>query len=235
MIDIKKIAPPVTRNLMFLNLIIWLAQLVFQARLGIDIADYLGLHYIEAERFNIVQFISYMFLHSPNSFEHVLFNMFSLWMFGSTIERFWGTKRYLIFYVICGISAGLVQEVVWSLDLHTIAQMSADSIINLNGEQLVKASELLNIPVTIGASGAVFGILLAFGMLFPNTEMFLFFIPIPIKAKYFVVGYAVIELFYGVSSQGSNIAHFAHLGGMLGGLLLILLWRKKGKIQGPYN
>ncbi len=235
MFDIKNFAPPITRNLIFINIIIWLAQVVFRSRFGIDLSEYAGLHYMEASQFNLVQFITYMFLHSPRGFEHVFFNMFSLWMFGATIERFWGSQRYLTFYLVCGISAGLVQELVWAMDLHSVAQMSADSLINLNGANIVKASSLLNMPVTVGASGAVFGLLLAFAMLFPNAEMFLFFIPIPIKAKYFVVGYALIELIYGVSSSGSNIAHFAHLGGMLGGLILILLWRKKGKIQGPYN
>ncbi len=235
MIDIKKIAPPVTRNLIFLNLIIWLAQMVFERKLGIDISSYAGLHYFEASDFNIVQLFSYMFLHSTQSFEHVFFNMFSLWFLGSVIEQFWGSKRYLTFYLVCGISAGLVQEAVWTWDLHHIATLPVNELINLNGTQLIKASELLNLPITVGASGAVFGILLAYGMLFPNSSLFLLFIPVPIKAKYFVIGYAVIELFYGVSATGSNIAHFAHLGGMLGGLLLILLWRKKGEIQGPYN
>ncbi len=157
-------------------------------------------------------------------------------MFGATIERFWGSKRYLTFYIICGISAALVQEAIWAIDYHKLALLEPNSLVNLNGTMVVKASEILNMPVTIGASGAVFGLLLAFAMLFPNAEMFLFFIPIPIKAKYFVVGYAAIELIFGVSSQGSNIAHFAHLGGMLGGLILILLWRKQGKIdKNPYN
>ncbi len=231
MIDIKKIAPPVTRNLMFLNFIIWFAQLVFLRRLGIDIADYAGLHYFEASDFNLVQLISYMFLHSSQSFEHVFFNMFSLWFLGSVIEQFWGSKRYLIFYLICGISAGLVQEAIWAWDLHHIATLPTNELINLNGTQLIRASELLNLPITVGASGAVFGILLAYGMLFPDASLFLLFIPVPIKAKYFVIGYAIIELLYGVSATGSNIAHFAHLGGMLGGLLLILLWRKKGEIN----
>ncbi len=236
MIDIKRFAPLVTRNLIFLNLIIWLAQKVFQARMGIDLAEYAGLHYFEAGVFNFGQFISYMFLHSTASFDHVFFNMFSLWMFGSTIERFWGSKRYLIFYIVCGISAALVQEATWFIDYHHISNFATNEMINLNGQRLVTAARLLNMPVTIGASGAVFGLLLAFAMLFPNAEMFLFFIPIPIKAKYFVVGYALIELFYGVSASGSNIAHFAHLGGMLGGLILILLWRKQGKInKNPYN
>ncbi len=235
MIDIKKFAPPVTRNIIFLNLIIWLTQVVFESRLGINLADYAGLHYIEADKFNIIQLISYMFLHSSSSFEHVFFNMFSLWFLGSVIEQFWGNKRYLTFYIICGISAALVQEAVWAWELHHIATLPANELINLNGSELITASNLLNLPITVGASGAVFGILLAYGMLFPNSELFLLFIPIPIKAKYFVVGYAVIELFYGVSSTGSNIAHFAHLGGMLGGLILILLWRKKGEIRGPYN
>ena len=142
-------------------------------------------------------------------FSHLFFNMFAVLMFGPVLEREWGPWRYLIYYIICGLGASFVQEIVWSL-------MGVD------------------LSVTIGASGAVFGILLAFGWLFPDVPMYLFFIPIPIKARWMVIGYAVIELFAGFSPlPGDNIAHFAHLGGMLFGLLPLLWWTYKDRIRLP--
>ena len=145
-------------------------------------------------------------------------------MFGRTIEAVWGSRLFLIFYITTGLGAGLIQELTWFVTLHEgIAE--AEAALGVR-----QTSVMLNHIITIGASGAVFGILLAFGMMFPNAELFLMFIPIPIKAKYFVVGYGVIELLLGIrSSSGDNVAHFAHLGGMLFGLILILYWRKKGR------
>jgi membrane associated rhomboid family serine protease len=141
-----------------------------------------------------------MFTHVD--FSHFFFNMFAVFMFGRTIESYWGSKRYLTYYMITGIGAGLIQLLVC----------------------------YFSIPApTFGASGAVFGLLLAFGMLFPNAPIFIMFIPIPIKAKYFVIVYGVLEFFLGVANRtGDNVAHFAHLGGMLFGIILILYWRKKG-------
>ncbi len=230
MIDLRRFAPLVTRNLIIINVLIWFAQVVFQKSLHINLVELLGLHYVEASDFHFYQFVTYMFLHSSQGLDHIFFNIFSLWMLGSTIEKIWGSQRYLIFYLVCGLSAALVQELVWMIDFREVASLAPTALVNLNGEGLYSAMEVLNMPVTVGASGAVFGILLAFGMLLPNAELFLFFIPIPIKAKYYVVAYALIELFFGVSSAGSNIAHFAHLGGMLGGLILILYWRRKSKM-----
>ena len=216
--------PPVTKNLIIINLLLWLATIVFRKTLGIDLVEYLGLHYFQADRFNAAQMVTYMFMHDPYSFGHVFFNMFSVFIFGRTLESVWGGKRFLVFYMITGIGAGLIQEITWYISLHD-AIANTESMIGWSQTRLV-----LNNIITIGASGAVFGILLAFGMMFPNAELFLMFIPIPIKAKYFVIGYGLIELFLGIrsSSGGDNIAHFAHLGGMLFGLILILYWRKKG-------
>lgn len=216
--------PPVTKNLIIINLLLWLATIVFRKTLGIDLVEYLGLHYFQADRFNAAQMVTYMFMHDPYSFGHVFFNMFSVFIFGRTLESVWGGKRFLVFYMITGIGAGLIQEITWYISLHD-AIANTESMIGWSQTRLV-----LNNIITIGASGAVFGILLAFGMMFPNAELFLMFIPIPIKAKYFVIGYGLIELFLGIRSSGGgdNIAHFAHLGGMLFGLILILYWRKKG-------
>lgn len=225
--------PPVTRNLIIINFLVWFAELVLP-RYGIDLISIFGLHYFEASEFNLMQLFTYMFLHSDDSINHVFFNMFSLWMFGSLIERFWGKWRYLFFYITCGLSAAIVQEAVWFFSFHELALMGSD-LVRIGGGAVVQANEALNMAITVGASGAVFGLLLAFGMLFPNSKVFLLFIPIPIKAKYFVIIYGVAEFFFGVSAVGDNVAHFAHLGGMLGGFILILLWRRKGEIDGPYN
>lgn len=220
--------PPVTKNLIIINLLFWLAEIVLP-RVGIDLVKYLGLHYFAASDFNAVQLVTYMFMHDPGSFGHVFFNMFSVFMFGRTLEMVWGSKRFLIYYLTTGIGAGLVQEVTWFFSLRD----AIDATIVQAGWETTRT--LLNNVITIGASGAVFGILLAFGMLFPNAELFIMFIPIPVKAKYFVIFYGIVELFLGVGNfSGDNIAHFAHLGGMLFGFFLIRYWKKKGFGNGQY-
>ena len=220
--------PPVTKNVIIINLLFWLAEIVLP-RVGIDLVKYLGLHYFAASDFNAVQLVTYMFMHDPGSFGHVFFNMFSVFMFGRTLEMVWGSKRFLIYYLTTGIGAGLVQEVTWFFSLRD----AIDATIVQAGWETTRT--LLNNVITIGASGAVFGILLAFGMLFPNAELFIMFIPIPVKAKYFVIFYGIVELFLGVGNfSGDNIAHFAHLGGMLFGFFLIRYWKKKGFGNGQY-
>lgn len=228
------IFPPVTRNLIIINFLVWFAEIVLP-RYNVDLVGILGLHYFEASQFNIGQLFTYMFLHSDRSIEHVFFNMFSLWMFGSVVERHWGVWRYLFFYLTCGLSAAIMQEIMWFFSFHDLVHLGSE-YIRIGAGQVVTANQALDMLITVGASGAVFGLLLAFGMLFPNSQIFLFLLPIPIKAKYFVIIYGIAELFFGVSGfAGDSVAHFAHLGGMLGGLILILLWRKKGEIDGPYN
>jgi membrane associated rhomboid family serine protease len=189
--------PSVTRNLLIINLIIWGG-----CQISYNFVGFLALFNIGSGYFNPYQLITYMFTHYE--FNHLFFNMFALFMFGAAIENYWGQKRYLIYYMVTGIGAGIVQLLVLYLQ-----------------------GNFFPVP-TIGASGAVFGLLLAFGMLFPNTPLYLMFIPIPIKAKYMVIGYGLIEFFVGVANHsGDNVAHFAHLGGMLFGILLILYWRKR--------
>lgn len=225
--------PPVTKNLVIINFIIWLASKVLQSRYMFSLADYLGLHYITAEDFNAVQFVTYMFMHDTTSIGHVFFNMFSVFIFGRTLEAVWGSKRFLIYYVTTGIGAGIIQELVWFISLAGVREVAVPTIFGTVAT--IPVEQYANLLNTIGASGAVFGILLAFGMLFPNAELFIMFIPIPVKAKYFVAFYGLIELFYGVASfSGDNVAHFAHLGGMLFGFFLIRYWRKKGIGGGPY-
>lgn len=231
---LERFAPLVTRNLIFINLIVWLAQLVLPKSLGFDITDWGALHFYYGSAAHFYQYISYMFLHSTDSLMHILNNMFMLWMFGSVIERYWGPKRFLIYYLITGITAALTQQIVWAIDLSSVTS-GVYQFVNLGNNQIIPVTEFLNMPTTVGASGAVFGLLLAYGMLFPNTEMYYLFLPIPIKAKYIVLLFGAYELFSGVHATGSNVAHFAHLGGMIGGIILILLWRRKKIISGPYN
>ncbi|NLZ72790.1 MAG: rhomboid family intramembrane serine protease, partial [Bacteroidales bacterium] len=171
-----------------------------------------------------IQLISYMFLHA--GFSHIFFNMFAAWMFGRILEQVWGAKRFLIYYLVCGIGAGIIQEIVQLIQYEFV--LSSYENVNI-GHAIIPMKEYLNLMTTVGASGAVYGILLAFGMLFPNQPLFIFPLPMPIKAKYFVIGYAVIELYLGLANtQGDNVAHFAHLGGMIFGFILIKYWRKKG-------
>lgn len=238
--------PPVTKNLIIVNIVIWLVEFILP-KFGMSLIDRLGLHLWGSDNFNPVQFLTYMFLHDSGSVLHVFFNMFTLWMFGRILEQVWGSRRFFIFYMVCGIGAALVQEVVWQL---TYMHEYISEIARLNGMTYSHMSEIVdravlardpgflagiagmkNSMVTIGASGAIFGLLLGFAMIFPNLPMYLFFIPIPIKAKYMVIGYAVLEFFLGVAG-GGTIAHFAHLGGMLFGLALLLWWKKKGTLGG---
>ncbi|MDE6649191.1 MAG: rhomboid family intramembrane serine protease [Muribaculaceae bacterium] len=238
--------PTVTKNLIIINLIVWLAEILVPG-FSKTLVDRLGLHLIGSGLFNPAQFLTYMFMHSPDNPMHILFNMFSLWMFGRILEHVWGSKRFLIFYLVCGIGAAAVQEGVWEL---TWKSEYVDGIARLNGltsehmRAIVDAAVSSGDPkwieaidsfksmmVTIGASGAIYGILLGFAFTFPNMPLYFFFIPVPIKAKYMVIGYGVIEFFLGVSGSASTIAHFAHLGGMLFGIFMLLYWKKKGTLH----
>ncbi len=215
--------PPVTLNIIIINFIVWLAALTLPKIAGIDLNYLLGLHYFEASDFNVIQLVTYMFLHDTRSIDHIFFNMFSVFMFGRTLEMVWGGKRFLFYYLTTGIGAGLIQEVAWYFELQSVINSYVPQI---GWEQV---SMGLNQFITVGASGAAFGILLAFGMLFPNAPLFIIFIPIPIKAKYFVIFYGLLELFFGISNYPRDgVAHFAHLGGMLFGFFLIWYWKKKG-------
>ena len=211
------ILPVVVKNLLIINGIFFLATIAMEYVWRVNLADYLGLHYIGASDFRPYQFVTYMFMHG--SFAHIFFNMFALWMFGNSIENAWGPKKFLIFYFVCGIGAGLTQELVQYIQLSDIHTYQS---VNL-GSRIVSVDEYLNMLTTVGASGAVYGILLAFGMMWPNSRIYIYF-AIPVKAKWFVIIYGLIELFSGFSSN-DNVAHFAHVGGMLFGFLLIMYWR----------
>lgn len=220
--------PPVTKNLIIINLLFWVASLVLP-KVGIDLVQLLGLHFPGVKDFYPFQFVTYMFMHDTHSFAHVFFNMFGVYMFGRVLENVWGPKRFLTFYLVTGIGAVSYRNWYGPIRCNLLP------VRGLTLFELVRMDPSLNMMITIGASGSVFGILLAFAMLFPNVPLFLMFIPIPIKAKYFVVFYGLAELFMGVSSFGGDtVAHFAHLGGMLFGFFMVRYWKKKDADNGKY-
>jgi len=202
--------PTITRNLLLINFIVWIASAIHP--FGLDLDNLLGLHYWTANSFHFWQPLTYMFMHAD--FNHIFFNMFAVLMFAPVLEREWGERRFLIYYLVCGLGAALAQELVW---------------MGMFGAELAAYPYLADRLLTVGASGAVFGILLAFGWLFPDVRMFILFIPIPIRARVLVIIYAVIELFAGLGSlagfSADHVAHFAHLGGMVFGALVLLYWR----------
>lgn len=233
--------PTITKNLLIINIIVFVAQQALP-RMGIEVEEYLALHYFSAPNFNVAQMVTYMFLHADLS--HLFFNMFSLWMFGRILEQVMQPKRFLFYYISCGIGAALAQEAVWAL---TWRDTIIPALANLNNIGIAEMTawidnaiatgtnlEFYNNMLTIGASGGVFGILLAFGMIFPNMPLYLMFIPVPIKAKWMVIGYGAIELLFGISGTMDSVAHFAHLGGMLFGFIIIYYWKKKGIFGGGF-
>ncbi|MBO7507531.1 MAG: rhomboid family intramembrane serine protease [Paludibacteraceae bacterium] len=241
-IAINKNGSSIAVHLIIINVLFWVAGQLLP-KIGIDLYDRFGLHYWSGSGFKPYQLVTYMFLHDPNSIIHLLCNMFNLYMFGPIVERTLGKNKFLLYYFVTGIGAGIVQQLAWTYDLipfvEDINRFIASGVnppVNLgNGEFLrtigevnAFADEVYNSYLTVGASGAVFGLLLAFGMFYPNQPLYLMFIPIPIKAKYMVIGYALLELFCGVKNFSfDNVAHFAHLGGLLFGLLLILYWKRR--------
>ena len=216
--------PIVTKNLLSVNFLAFVAQLILNPSNPEQsvLADWGGLHFFMASDFHIHQFVTYLFLHG--GWTHIFFNMFALWMFGVVVENVWGAKRFLFYYILCGIGAGLMQELAQYAN-YTIENLAAYQYVNIGGQQMT-TDAYINLWTTIGASGAVYGILLAFGMIFPNERIFIFPLPVPIKAKWFVCGYVAIELFMAMSSSGDGVAHMAHLGGMLFGFLMIRYWNK---------
>lgn len=214
--------PIVTRNLLIINIVAYLATLLLSGA-GFDLNSFGGLHFFLAEDFHVWQLVTYQFLHG--GFTHILFNMFAVWMFGRVIENVWGPKRFLTYYLVCGIGAGLMQEVAQLCSFYIMMSRQDSSLSFFQLMQIGKElSVQLNGWTTIGASGAVYAVLLAFGMIFPNERIFIFPLPIPIKAKWFVMFYVVLELFMAFNSPGDGVAHTAHLGGMLFGFLLIRYW-----------
>lgn len=225
--------PIVTKNLLIVNVVAFLLTFVLgkDASGGYVLNELLGLHFFMASDFQVFQLITYMFMHG--GFEHIIFNMFALWMFGCVVERVWGAKKFLFYYIACGVGAGLFQELAQFVQFYL---MASDQIpaFGIGDIWMVarNSSAVLNAWTTVGASGAIYGILLAFGMIFPEERIFIFPLPVPIKAKYFVIGYAAIELFSAMMTSGDGVAHVAHLGGMVFGFFMIRYWRKQANGYG---
>ncbi|MBP5386731.1 MAG: rhomboid family intramembrane serine protease [Prevotella sp.] len=218
--------PTITKNLLIINILAFLAYYVLLFR-GINLNDIFGLHFFLASHFHIYQLFTYMFMHG--GWDHIFFNMFALWMFGCVMERVWGPKKFLFYYIFCGVGAGVIQEIAQYVELYSILSgQSGVGFTTLISSAWSDAAlaDSLNAWTTVGASGAIYAILLAFGMTFPNERIFIFPLPIPIKAMWFVMVYVAIELFSALGTSSDNVAHFAHLGGMLFGFLLIRYWQK---------
>lgn len=217
--------PIVTKNLLIVNVVAFLACILMgkDASDGYVLNDLLGLHFFMASDFHIYQLFTYMFMHG--GFEHIIFNMFALWMFGCVVERVWGAKKFLFYYIVCGVGAGLFQEAAQYVS-YVVKDLAAYDFVNM-GTARISMAEYLNLWTTVGASGAIYAILLAFGMIYPNERIFIFPLPVPIKAKYFVIGYAAIEFFSAFANGGDGVAHIAHLGGMVFGFFMIRYWRKQ--------
>jgi membrane associated rhomboid family serine protease len=216
---------PVVKNILILNVIFFIATYVLE-KSGIDLSHYLAAYYFNSPDFRVWQIISYMFMHA--NIMHIFFNMFALFVFGPALEYSLGPKRFLQLYFIAGVGALLLQWGVQAIQVHHIIggylvyHGDISPFINRPGfEQLQQVYG----GAIVGASGAIFGLLVAFGMLFPDVKLFIMFIPLPVKAKYAVIGYILVELFSGVAQYGGdNVAHFAHLGGALFGFILIKIW-----------
>lgn len=213
--------PVVTKNLLIINILVFIATYVVRG-MNIDLNDILGLHFFLASDFRIWQFFTYMFMHG--GFTHILMNMFMLWMFGMVVENVWGPRKFLFYYIVCGVGAGLCQE------LAQYATYLVEGLANFDsvrvGTTVLPMDVYLNMMNTVGASGAIYGVLLAFGMLFPEERMFIIPIPVPIKAKWIIMGSIVVELFSAIGTSNDGVAHLAHLGGMLFGFILIRYWKK---------
>ena len=214
---------PIVLNLIIINALAYFAQVAFGGNAPVNQVDNLfALHHYKSDLFRPYQIVTHMFMHG--GIFHLLFNMFALWMFGSNVERVWGPKRFLIFYLICGLGAAFAQMGSYTFDFWQIDHM------NLAADEVIQYQDILRRSATVGASGAIMGMLAAFGYLFPNTELILFPIPIPIKAKWAIMGIIALDVFGGVSKvPGDNIAHFAHVGGAVIGLLLVIFWNKTNK------
>ncbi len=213
--------PTITKNLLIINVLVYLATVALETIAGIDLNSLLGLHFFLAPNFHIYQLFTYMFAHGGLS--HLFFNMFALWMFGCIVERTCGTRRFLAYYMACGVGAGLFQEAAQYVEFAYITAGHFGSI----SEAAAAYAYILQLWTTVGASGAVYGILLAFGMFYPEERIFIFPLPVPIKAKWFVMIYAALELFLSFGTSNDGVAHLAHLGGMVVGYLIIRHWRRQ--------
>lgn len=240
--------PQVTKNLLLLNVMFFIVAIVLESKIP-GISDKMGAHYFNSPLFEPYQIITYMFMHSLSNPMHIIFNMLLLVMFGGHLERVWGTKKYFIFYMSCGfgslvlynsIGVWQIMEIKNQLIAHGYDMTSLNNLIvnkNFNAIELRQAGDQslvqsyinMTFSSVVGASGAIFGLLAGFGMLFPNTKLMLLFPPIPIKAKYLIGGYLAYEVYNSIFNTGDQVAHLAHVGGAIVGVIFILVWRKKDR------
>ncbi len=226
--------PLVVKNIIIINALFFLATFVLENSYGISLIDLLGLHFPAAQDFAIWQPVTHLFMHG--SFNHILFNMFSFWMFGSVLENIWGAKRFLNFYMITGFGAAFLHYlIVYFIDLQPVLNNIDLQLITADGPGVAyleaQREEFLNLPNIIGASGAVAGIWIAFAYLFPNSTLYLFF-AFPVKAKYLAAVYVIFELYQALQfNPRDNVAHFAHLGGMLFGYLIVKYWYNSDRLR----
>ena len=237
--------PQVTKNLLILNVLLFILSHVLIGK-GIDLGQYLGAHYFNSAFFQPYQIITHMFMHSLNDFTHILFNMLLLVMFGSHLERLWGPKRFFIFYFASGLGAIVLYNSigVWELmelknsligmgyDMEVLNNKVTngyfDKIELLTPESGTDLQRFVDLTYSnmIGASGALFGVLAGFGVLFPNTQLMLLFPPIPIKAKYLIGAYLLFEIYSSIKVMNDQVAHLAHVGGAIVGIIIVLVWRR---------
>lgn len=240
--------PQVTKNILLLNVTLYIVALVLTSQ-GSDLGTMLGAHYVNSILFEPYQVVTHMFMHDLNSPLHIFFNMFLLVMFGAHLERIWGAKRFFLFYVACGLGAFALYNSIGVWQIYQLKQdIIANNIVDIDTfhgvirqhyseglhymypeSETMSQYEFLNTSSMVGASGALFGLLAGFAMLFPNTELMLLFPPIPIKAKYLIGGYLAFEVFNSFNSGNDHIAHLAHVGGAIVGIILILIWRRKDR------
>ncbi|MCX6181846.1 MAG: rhomboid family intramembrane serine protease [Bacteroidetes bacterium] len=225
--------PPMVKNILILNIIMFAITNLLLYQQVVDLNDVLGLHYFGFSSFEPYQLFTHMFLHADVvsidsvGFIHIALNMLALYMFGSPLEERLGSKRFLILYLVSGFGAAFIQ--LGAMHFELLELINVYDLSGISESELIRSLAGSKVDYSVvGASGCVFGLLAAFGMLFPNTELMLLFFPIPIKAKYFVVLYGIFELFSGVAHiEGDNVAHFAHVGGAIFGFLLIKYWKSK--------
>lgn len=218
--------PPVIKNLIIINVLVFLAQIMFK---DFGLTRKLGMWPIGTEDFKPYQVFTHMFTHSDRNPFHLVFNMFGLWMFGRILENVWGPKRFLTFYLACGLGAAAAHLVVGYFETKPVMD-EIEKLHTLGMSQ--QAEDVYNffIHPVVGASGAVMGVFVGFAFLFPNTPLYLMFIPVPVKAKWAIIGLIAIDLFGGVNpAQGDNVAHFAHLGGALTGFIIVYIWNKTNR------
>lgn len=218
---------PVIKNIIIINVIMYVITFILANFYSVDLSDILGLHYFASKEFMPWQVITHFFMHA--SVSHIFFNMFSLFSLGIILEKLWGGKRFLLFYMLCGLGAAFVHQLAQAVQVYQACQSFYFDITSLSPLQMAKLSSVGG--VAVGASGAIFGVFAAFALLFPNQELYIFFIPVPIKAKY-VIGFLVLlDVYMGFTGSslfgfGNNIAHFAHIGGAITGFIIVQLWKR---------